>query len=92
LIVFEFKERNSIYNFSKKSFLYIQKARLKKIGDEKMSNRKFYGSWKVLIVLIGISVAGLFMMTTGQGDPAMFLISSLIWAGFAYLYWRKKSK
>lgn len=57
-----------------------------------MSNRKFYGSWKVLILLVGISIAGLFMMTTGQGDPTIFFISSLIWGGFAYLYWRKKSE
>lgn len=57
-----------------------------------MSERKFYGSRKVLYLFIGISIGGLVMMTTGEGDPIVFFISSLLWAGIAYLYWKKKSK
>jgi hypothetical protein len=57
-----------------------------------MLNRSFHGSRNVLGVLCVGVIIGLFMTLSGEGNAGMMFMSTLAWAGIAYLYWRIKSK
>ena len=64
--------------------------RLENVSDVGMKVGAFRGSWKVILVLGGLSLAGLIMALSGEGVPGIF--NFIFWGVIAFIYWKVKSK
>ncbi len=52
----------------------------------------FRGSWKVMIVLAALSIAGLFMASEGGNAATAGIFNFALWGGSAFIYWKIKSR